>query len=96
MKHAFITLRKYHQLTQVDLSKKLGVKHQYVSSMETGTKRVNAETFKNLCRIFKLKDTELIHLTGLLNESTRKKLNFLSFESDSKLCKYIEWDLNKL
>lgn len=105
MRHALITLRKYHQLTQLELANKLVITHQYVSRMEAGSKHITAQTIRKLCRVFKIGEHEYVALQRLMTSSKTTKKRFSSdivtvfdtnFKQSTALRKYIEWDLNRI
>lgn len=58
--------RKKNNLTQKDLAEKLGVKHNAVSSWESGTNSVDTEIIFKLCDIF---DISLNDIYGVKNDS---------------------------
>lgn len=61
-------LRKLHDLTQDELSRKVGIKRQHVAMIETGRSNVTLETLYKLARAFGITASELLSNVDILDE----------------------------
>lgn len=52
-------IRKYYKLTQTDFANKLGLSQNFITQLETGSKKPSDRTISDICRIFSINETWL-------------------------------------
>lgn len=68
MNERFKELRSILSITQQDFAEKLGLSRNFVAQIEMGTKVPSDRTVRDVCRVFKVNYTWLVHGSGEMFE----------------------------
>jgi transcriptional regulator with XRE-family HTH domain len=90
LNRALKLLRTYHQLTQVDLAKRLGISNSYLSEIESGNKAPTIDLLDKYAEIFKMPTSSILLFSESLTlDSTRgAKLRVVAAD---KILRLLEW-----
>jgi transcriptional regulator with XRE-family HTH domain len=90
LNRALRLLRTYHQLTQVDLAKRLSISNSYLSEIESGDKSPGLELLNKYSDIFKMPVSSIL----LFSESLAgegKHGGTLRVGAAEKILRLLEW-----
>jgi transcriptional regulator with XRE-family HTH domain len=90
LNRALRLLRTYHQLTQVELAKHLGISNSYLSEIESGDKSPPLELLGKYSEIFKMPASSIL----LFSESLAgegKRGGKLRVAAADKILRLLEW-----
>ncbi len=90
LNRALRLLRTYHQLTQVELARRLGISNTYLSEIERGDKSPGIELLNKYAEVFSMPTSSILLFSeSIMNEGTRgKKLRIGAAE---KILRLLEW-----
>lgn len=83
-------LRTYHQLTQVDLSKRLGISNSYLSEIETGEKTPGLDLLDKYAEVFKMPTSSILLFSESMKEE-RKPSSKIRVIAADKILRLLEW-----
>lgn len=75
-------IRKYHRLTQTDFANKLGLSQNFITQLETGSKKPSDRTISDICRIFSISETWLRSGEGEMKLKLTKNQEIAQFLND--------------
>lgn len=90
LNRALRLLRTYHQLTQVELAKRLGISNSYLSEIESGDKTPQLDLLEKYSEIFKMPTSSIV----LFSESMggeRPRGSKLRIGAADKILRLLEW-----
>ena len=90
LNRALRLLRTYHQLTQVDLAKRLCISNSYLSEIESGDKTPQLDLLEKYSEIFKMPTSSIL----LFSESMKgdeKRAGKLRVGAADKILRLLEW-----
>ena len=92
LNRALKLLRTYHQFTQVELAKRLGISNTYLSEIETGAKVSGIELLEKYAEIFKMPVSSILLFSEKMSEEkkTGEKLRVAAAEKILRLLEWIE------
>ena len=92
LNRALRLLRTYHQLTQVDLAKLLGISNSYLSEIESGVKTPPLDLLSKYSDIFKMSTSSILLFSeSLVGEKQRgRKLRVVAADKILRLLEWIE------
>lgn len=93
LNRALKLLRTFHQLSQVELAKRLGISNSYLSELESGAKTPSVEILEQYSVVFKLPVSSIMLFSEQL-ESTSLG-NKLKVKAADKVLKLLEWVAEK-
>lgn len=93
LNRALKLLRTFHQLTQVELAKRLGISNSYLSELESGAKIPSVEILVQYSVVFKLPVSSIMLFSEQL-ESTSLG-NKLKVKVADKVLRLLEWVAEK-
>jgi len=90
LNRALRLLRTYHQLTQIELAKRLGISNSYLSEIESGDKHPGLDLLNKYAEIFKMPASSILLFSeSLAGEGKRgRKLRVVATE---KILRLLEW-----
>lgn len=83
-------LRTYHQLTQVELAKRLGISNSYLSEIESGDKSPGLELLDKYAELFKIPASSILLFSETM-ETERKPGGRLRVAAADKILRLLEW-----
>lgn len=83
-------LRTYHQLTQVELAKRLGISNSYLSEIESGDKSPGLELLDKYAELFKIPASSILLFSETM-EAERKPGGRLRVAAADKILRLLEW-----
>lgn len=84
-------LRTYHQLSQVELAKRLGISNSYLSEIEKGeTKEPSLELLSKYAEIFKMPVSSILLFSERLGDQAKAGTK-LRIASADKILRLLEW-----
>jgi transcriptional regulator with XRE-family HTH domain len=84
-------LRTYHQLTQVDLAKRLGISNSYLSELEKGgVKEPSLELLGKYAEIFKMPASSILLFSEQIGTEVKPGTR-LRIASAEKILRLLEW-----
>lgn len=86
-------LRTFHQLSQVELAKRLGISNSYLSEIESGNKSPSVDLLDQYSVIFKLPLSSIMLFSEQLEEATPG--NKLRVKAADKVLRLLEWVAEK-
>lgn len=86
-------LRTFHQLSQVELAKRLGISNSYLSEIESGNKSPSVDLLEQYSVIFKLPLSSIMLFSEQLEEATPG--NKLRVKAADKVLRLLEWVAEK-
>lgn len=89
LNRALKLLRTFHQLSQVELAKRLGLSNSYLSELESGTKSPSVEVLGQYSVVFKLPLSSILLFSEQLESATLG--NKLKVKAADKVLKLLEW-----
>lgn len=90
LNRALKLLRTYHQLTQVELAKRLGISNSYLSEIESGDKTPPLDLLEKYSGIFKMPMSSILLFSeSLAGESPRGAK--LRVGAADKILRLLEW-----
>lgn len=90
LNRALRLLRTYHQLSQLELAKKLGLSNSYLSEIETGLKAPSIDILQKYSELFRMPVSSIMLFAEEM-ESGRKFGSKLRIASADKILKLLEW-----
>jgi len=84
-------LRKYHQLTQIELSKRLGISNSYLSEIENGEKQPSLELLSRYASIFKIPVSSIILFSETMLSEDGAPRGKLKIAAADKILRILEW-----
>ena len=90
LNRALKLLRTYHQLTQVELAKRLSISNSYLSEIETGVKAPGIDLLGKYSAVFKMPVSSIMLFSEKMSdeEKTGEKLRVAAAE---KILRLLEW-----
>jgi len=89
LNRALKLLRTFHQLSQVELAKRLGLSNSYLSELESGVKSPSIEILEQYSATFKLPLSSILLFSEQLESTTLG--NKLRVKAADKVLKLLEW-----
>lgn len=83
-------LRTYHQLTQVELARRLGISNSYLSEIEKGDKPPGLELLDKYADVFKMPTSSILLFSESI-EGNRKPGSKLRIAAADKILRLLEW-----
>ncbi|MDP2761346.1 MAG: helix-turn-helix transcriptional regulator [Sideroxyarcus sp.] len=93
LNRALKLLRTFHQLSQVELAKRLGISNSYLSEIESGSKSPSVDLLDQYSVVFKLPLSSILLFSEQLEEATPG--NKLRVKAADKVLKLLEWVAEK-
>jgi transcriptional regulator with XRE-family HTH domain len=93
LNRALKLLRTFHQLSQVELAKRLGISNSYLSELESGTKSPSVEILEQYSTTFKLPLSSILLFSEQLESATPG--NKLRVKAADKVLRLLEWVAEK-
>lgn len=92
LNRALKLLRTYHQLTQVELAKRLKISNSYLSEIETGVKTPGIDLLEKYAEIFKMPVSSIMLFSEKMSgeEKAGEKLRVAAAEKILRLLEWIE------
>ena len=90
LNRALRLLRTYHQLTQIDLAKLLGISNSYLSEIESGEKSPSLDLLEKYAILFKMPVSSIL----LFSESIKQERSAgskLRIGAADKILRLLEW-----
>ncbi len=90
LNRALKLLRTYHQLTQVELAKRLGISNSYLSEIETGGKTPGIDLLEKYAELFKMPVSSILLFSEKMDapEKTSEKIRVSAAD---KILRLLEW-----
>lgn len=83
-------LRTYHQLTQVELAKRLGISNSYLSEIEKGNKVPGLDLLGKYSEVFKMPTSSILLFSETM-EDERTRGSKLRIAAADKILRLLEW-----
>ncbi|WP_017772760.1 MULTISPECIES: helix-turn-helix domain-containing protein [Paraburkholderia] len=83
-------LRTYHQLTQVELAKRLGISNSYLSEIEKGDKAPGLDLLGKYSEVFKMPTSSILLFSETMEEE-RTRGSKLRIAAADKILRLLEW-----
>jgi len=84
-------LRTYHQLSQVELAKRLGISNSYLSELEKGgDKEPSLDLLNKYAKIFKMPTSSILLFSEQINSGSKPGAK-LRIASADKILRLLEW-----
>lgn len=90
LNRALKLLRTYHQYTQVELAKRLGISNSYLSELEKGDKTPGLDLLERYSEVFKMPVSSILLFSESINED-RKPGAKLRVGAADKILRLLEW-----
>lgn len=90
LNRALRLLRTYHQLTQVELAKRLGISNSYLSEIESGDKLPPLDLLNKYSAIFKMPTSSILLFSESLIGEVRRGSKLRVGAAD-KVLRLLEW-----
>lgn len=90
LNRALRLLRTYHQLTQIELAKRLGISNSYLSEIESGDKTPLLELLDKYSDIFKIPTSSILLFSESINGKDRLS-GKLRIGAAGKIIRLLEW-----
>lgn len=90
LNRALRLLRTYHQLTQVELAKRLGISNSYLSEIESGEKPPQLELLKKYSEIFKMPTSSILLFSESMEGEGLRRGKLRTVAAD-KILRLLEW-----
>lgn len=90
LNRALRLLRTYHQFTQANLAKRLGISGSYLSEIESGDKTPSLELLEKYADVFKMPVSSIMLFSESMN-SERKPGTKLRVAAADKILRLLEW-----
>lgn len=75
-------IRKFHKLTQTDFANKLGLSQNFITQLETGSKKPSDRTVSDICRVFSINEKWLRSGEGEMKLELTKNQEIAQFLND--------------
>ncbi|WP_186024183.1 helix-turn-helix transcriptional regulator [Burkholderia gladioli] len=83
-------LRTYHQLTQVELAKRLGISNSYLSEIEKGDKSPGLDLLGKYAEVFKMPTSSILLFSETMG-GERTRGGKLRIAAADKILRLLEW-----
>ena len=83
-------LRTYHQLSQIELAKRLAISNSYLSEIESGNKAPGLELLEKYAELFKIPASSILLFSEAITEE-RKPGTKLRVGAADKILRLLEW-----
>lgn len=83
-------LRTYYRLSQIDLSKKLGISNSYLSEIEGGSKSPSFELLEKYSGVFKMPVSSILLFSESVDKGN-KPTDKLRVAAADKILRLLEW-----
>ncbi|OIQ69899.1 antitoxin HipB [mine drainage metagenome] len=90
LNRALRLLRTYHQFTQVELAKRLGISNSYLSELEKGDKTPGLDLLEKYSELFKMPVSSILLFSENINDG-RKSGTKLRVAAADKVLRLLEW-----
>ena len=90
LNRALKLLRTYHQLTQVELAKRLDIGNSYLSEIENGLKTPSIDLLQKYSVVFKIPVSSIILFSEKIEEP-QKPSEKLRVAAADKILRLLEW-----
>lgn len=90
LNRALKLLRTYHQYTQVELAKRLGISNSYLSELEKGDKTPGLDLLERYSEVFKMPVSSILLFSESISED-RKPGAKLRVAAADKILRLLEW-----
>jgi transcriptional regulator with XRE-family HTH domain len=90
LNRALKLLRTYHQYTQVELAKRLGISNSYLSELEKGDKTPGLDLLERYSEVFKMPVSSILLFSESIGED-RKPGAKLRVAAADKILRLLEW-----
>jgi len=90
LNRALRLLRTYHQMTQVELSKRLGISNTYLSELETGGKQPQLDLLERYGQLFKMPVSSILLFSETMEQKPRRT-DKLRVTAADKILRLLEW-----
>ncbi|MBS0349092.1 MAG: helix-turn-helix transcriptional regulator [Proteobacteria bacterium] len=90
LNRALKLLRTYHQYTQVELAKRLGISNSYLSELEKGDKTPGLDLLERYSEVFKMPVSSILLFSESIHED-RKPGAKLRVAAADKILRLLEW-----
>ena len=90
LNRALRLLRTYHQLTQIELAKRLDISNSYLSEIESGDKTPGVELLQQYSDIFKMPVSSIILFSETIS-SKRRTSDRVRVAAADKILRLLEW-----
>lgn len=82
MKERIKEIRKFYKLTQTDFANKLGLSQNFITQLETGSKKPSDRTISDICRIYSINEKWLRSGEGEMRLELTKNQEIAQFLND--------------
>lgn len=93
LNRALKLLRTFHQLSQTETAKLLGISNSYLSEIESGSKTPNLELLERYSTVFKLPVSSILLFSEQIDQAPVG--NRLKIKAADKVLKMLEWIAEK-
>lgn len=90
LNRALKLLRTYHQFTQVELAKRLGISNTYLSEIETGVKSPGVDLLGKYSEVFKMPVSSIVLFSEKMSDES-KSSEKLRIAAADKILRLLEW-----
>lgn len=90
LNRALKMLRTYHQLSQVELAKRLGISNSYLSELEKGDKTPGLDLLEKYSEVFKMPVSSILLFSESI-DMQRKPGTRLRVAAADKILRLLEW-----
>lgn len=90
LNRALKMLRTYHQLTQVELAKRLGISNSYLSELEKGDKTPGLDLLERYSEVFKMPVSSILLFSESIH-TQHKPGTKLRVAAADKILRLLEW-----
>lgn len=90
LNRALKLLRTYHQYTQVELAKRLGISNSYLSELEKGDKTPGLDLLERYSDVFKMPVSSILLFSESIDEPPKPGTKLRVAAAD-KILRLLEW-----
>ena len=90
LNRALKLLRTYHQFTQIELAKRLGISNSYLSEIETGAKMPGLDLLEKYADVFKMPVSSIMLFSEKMSEEKKTGEKIRAAAAD-KIMRLLEW-----
>lgn len=90
LNRALKLLRTYHQFTQVELAKRLGISNSYLSELEKGDKTPGLDLLERYSEVFKMPVSSILLFSESIGDN-RTPGTKLRVAAADKILRLLEW-----
>ena len=90
LNRALRLMRTYHHMTQVELSRRLGISNSYLSELESGVKQPQFDLLERYGQLFKMPVSSILLFSENMEQKPRQSTK-LRITAANKVLRLLEW-----